>query len=59
LPEYHESVSPAAAGERNLNPPRELTVAGFVLLASKDVKANEQAIHRAIAKAADIKVDFL
>ncbi len=61
LPEYHEKlVSPASAGERNTeSSPRELTVAGFQLLASKDVKANEQAIHRAIVKAADIKADFL
>ena len=61
LPEHREkSVGPASAGERNIeSSPRELTVAGFQLLASKDVKANEQAIHRAIVKAADIKADFL
>jgi len=55
-----KAVSPASAGERNTeSSPRELTVAGFQLLASKEVKANEQAIHRAIVKAADIKADFL
>jgi predicted amidohydrolase len=59
--EYHEkSASSASAGDGNTEAsPRELTVAGFQMLASKDVKVNEQAIHRAIVKAGDIKADFL
>ncbi|MFN8008088.1 MAG: nitrilase-related carbon-nitrogen hydrolase [Terriglobia bacterium] len=56
-----EKSNPLAPGA-NRNPDtsaRELTVAGLQLIASKDVKANEQSIHRAIDKAAALKVDFL
>lgn len=53
-------LSLASAGEpRTGSSPRELTVAGFQMLASKDVQANERAIHRAIDQAAGVKADFL
>ena len=53
-------TSPAASGEpRPKSAPRELTVAGLQMLVSKDVAANERAIHRAIDQAAGVKADFL
>ncbi|MCL5669981.1 MAG: carbon-nitrogen hydrolase family protein [Acidobacteria bacterium] len=54
------SVSLASSGEPGRGAsPRELTVAGFQILASKDVQANERAIHQAIDQAAGVKADFL
>ena len=53
-------VSLTSAGESGGGAsPRELTVAGLQILLSKDVEANERAIHKAIDKAAAIKADFL
>lgn len=54
------SVSATSSGEPGTgSSPRELTVAGLQILASKDVRANEKAIHRAIDRAAGAKADFL
>jgi predicted amidohydrolase len=44
----------AAAGE-----PRELTVAGIQMFVTRDVKTNEEVIHRAIDRAAGARADFL
>ncbi len=53
-------TSLASTGEsRKESSPRELTVAGFQMLVSKDVQVNEKAIHRAIDQAAGVKADFL
>lgn len=51
-PTSTEAPRPQASG-------RELTVAGFQMLVSKDVGANEQAIYRAIDQAATARADFL
>lgn len=51
---------PASARERSKgSSPRALVVAGFQMLSSKDVQANESAIHRAIDQAAGVKADIL
>jgi predicted amidohydrolase len=49
----------AAAGEHTNSSPRELTVAGLQMFVTRDVKANEGVIHRAIDQAAGAKADFL
>ncbi len=58
--EQEDSSSVASSGEVGRSPaPREITVAGLQILASKDVQANERTIHRAIDHAAGVKADFL
>jgi len=55
-----ESPLTASAGDpRPKSPPRELTVAGLQMFVTRDVKTNEEAIHRAIDQAAGVRADFL
>jgi predicted amidohydrolase len=49
----------SAAEPRRQSSPHELTVAGFQMIVSKDVEANEHALRRAIDQAASVKADFL
>lgn len=56
--EESRGVDPSGKSRRG-TAPSEMTVAGLQILASKDVRANERAIHRAIDQAAGVKADFL
>jgi predicted amidohydrolase len=53
------ALLPEAGVSEAAGPRQELAVAGLQMLESRDVSANERAIHRAIDQAAAAKTDFL